>query len=64
MTDDEINVAWSRDIAGLATDALVDAGLLNKNDLDRATAIVAEEIFVRLQMKDRPDGTNWRFQSR
>jgi hypothetical protein len=64
MTDDEINVAWSRDIAGLATDALVDAGLLNKTDLDRATAIISEEIFVRLSMKDRPDRTNWRFQSK
>ena len=63
MTDDEIDGAWSRHVAELATDALVTAGLLTREGMDRATDIVAEEIYVRLAMKDRPDRANWRYQS-
>jgi hypothetical protein len=63
MTDDEINVAWSQSVGGLAADALVDAGLLTKADIDRAHKIIAEEVYVRLAVGDRPDRTNWRYQS-
>ena len=64
MTDDEIDVAWSRHVAELATDALVTGGLLDKSGLERATAIVAEEVYARLAIKDRPDQANWRYQPR
>jgi hypothetical protein len=63
MTDDEIDVAWSKSVAALAADALVDAKLIIKADLDKATAIIAEEVHVRLVAKDRPDRTNWKYKS-
>ena len=45
---------WSRDVAELGVDELVDAGLIRKEDFDRAAAIVAEEIHVRLALGDYP----------
>lgn len=45
---------WSRSVAGLSVDALIDAGLLRKEDLDVAAAVVAEEISVRLALGDYP----------
>ncbi len=45
---------WSEQIAGLAVDALVDAGLVRRDQFDSATAIVAEEILVRLCCNDYP----------
>lgn len=45
---------WSEGIAELAADALVDAGLVRKDDFARATAVIAEEIFVRLILGDWP----------
>jgi hypothetical protein len=39
------------------------AGILPKESLDRATAIVAEEIHVLLALHDRPDRENWRYKS-
>jgi hypothetical protein len=61
MTDDEMDKDWSRQVAELATDALVTAGLLPRDRLEQANAIVAEEIYVRLAMRDRPDRNNWRY---
>jgi hypothetical protein len=61
MTDDEIDVAWSRMVAELAADGLVTAKILAKDDLQKATEIIAEEIYVRLVAGDRPDRTNWRY---
>ena len=61
MTDDEIDVAWSRMVAELAADGLVTAKILAKDDLQKATEIIAEEISVRLVAGDRPDRTNWRY---
>lgn len=55
MTDDEIDLAWSRQVAGLAADALADGKLITKDKIDRAQAIIAEEFYVRLALGDRPD---------
>jgi hypothetical protein len=63
MTDNEIDVAWSRAVAELAADSLVTAMILAKDDLQKATEIIAEEIYVRLVAGDRPDRTNWRYKS-
>ena len=63
MTDNEIDVAWSRAVAELAADSLVTAMILAKDDLQKATEIIAEEIYVLLVAVDRPDRTNWRYKS-
>ena len=46
--------AWSDKIAPLIVDSLLDARLIRHEDLQRATAIVSEEIFVRLCLLDYP----------
>lgn len=46
--------SWSEDVAGLALDALVDCGIVRKEDFDRALSVVAEEILVRLCLGDYP----------
>jgi hypothetical protein len=61
MTDNEIDLAWSRMVAELAADGLVTAKILAKDELQKATEIIAEEVFVRLVAGDRPDRTNWRY---
>jgi hypothetical protein len=61
MTDNEIDLAWSRMVAELAADGLVTAKILAKDDLQKATEIIAEEVFIRLVAGDRPDRTNWRY---
>ena len=47
-------VAWSRHVAGLAVDALIDHGLVRIEDFDRAVSVAAEEINVRLCMTTLP----------
>lgn len=63
MTDNEIDVAWSRMVATLAADALLSASVIVLEDVERASAIIAEEFYVRLAMQDRPDRENWRYRS-
>jgi hypothetical protein len=63
MTDEEIDLAWSRAVAELAADGLVTAGFVLKGDIERATEIIAEEVRVRLVIGDRPDRTNLRYRS-
>ena len=46
---------WSKSVADLAADALIDAGLIQKDQLDEASDVIAEEVLVRLCMNDRPD---------
>ena len=41
-------------MAVLAVDALVDSGLVRKDDFDQAVEVVAEEILVRLSLRDYP----------
>lgn len=50
----ELDKDWSRKVAALAADALVDAGLLRREDAQKAADVVAPEIVVRLAMEDRP----------
>ena len=45
---------WCKQVAIYGVDMLVDHGLLKKEDLDRAADIVAEEILVRLALRDYP----------
>lgn len=50
--------AWSKKVAWLAVDALVDAELVLPDYLDEAAEIVALEILARLAMGDRPPETS------
>jgi uncharacterized protein YqgQ len=52
-TEDTIE-SWSKKVAELGVDSLIDNGLIKKTDFERATTIVAEEIQVRLAMRDYP----------
>jgi hypothetical protein len=45
---------WAKKLGVLIADALVDAKIISKSELPRAAEIAAEEILVRLRMKDRP----------
>jgi len=53
-SDESTQKSWAEKVAGLGVDMLVDHGLVKKKDFARATAIVAEEILVRLSMGDHP----------
>ena len=46
--------AWSDHVAALAADALVEAQLVRRDDFDKAAAVIAEEVFVRLCLHDFP----------
>lgn len=46
---------WTERIASLAVDALRTAKMVKDADLERAVAIVEEEIRVRLALGDLPD---------
>jgi hypothetical protein len=45
---------WSASVAGLAVDALADSGIVDKEDVQRAADIAAEEIWIRLTLGDYP----------
>ena len=47
-------VSWSRSVAALALDRLVDEGFLKREDFDAALGPAAEEIQIRLAMGDYP----------
>ena len=46
--------SWCEKVAALGVDVLIDGELLKREDFERAKAIVAEEILVRLSMGDYP----------
>ncbi len=46
--------SWSEKVAGSGVDMLVDHGLIKREDFERATSIVTEEILVRLAGGDYP----------
>jgi hypothetical protein len=46
--------SWCEKVAALGVDILIDCELVKKEDFDKAKAIVAEEILVRLSMGDYP----------
>jgi hypothetical protein len=45
---------WSDRVAILCSDALFNGGLIRREDLEQATAIISEEVFVRLCLLDYP----------
>ena len=52
MNDDQ----WSKAVAVIVADSLVDGGLLDRAQIPRASEIIAEEIWVRLLCEDYPPG--------
>jgi hypothetical protein len=50
--------SWCKMVAGLGVDTLIDYGLIRAEDFDQATAIVAEEILLRLVIGDYPPPIN------
>jgi len=48
------SLEWSRGVADLVIDALIDAGLVRREDFNQAVEIAAEEINVRLCLNDYP----------
>jgi hypothetical protein len=47
-------VTWSREVAALALDRLIDEGFLKREDFEAALGPAAEEIQIRLAMGDYP----------
>lgn len=45
---------WAASVAAMAVDALVDAGLVAREQFTAARAVVAEEVLVRLCVRDYP----------
>ncbi|WP_299411573.1 hypothetical protein [Acaryochloris sp. IP29b_bin.148] len=45
---------WSDMIGGLTADALLDANIIQKDQFEDACEVIAEEVFVRLCLNDRP----------
>jgi hypothetical protein len=45
---------WASSVAAMAVDALVDAGLVAREQFAAARAVVAEEVLVRLCVRDYP----------
>jgi hypothetical protein len=58
MSADDTLESWSEKVAALGVDVLVDNGLIQKADFERATSIVAEEIRIRLAIGDYPPAEN------
>ncbi len=54
MSAEDTLESWSEKVAALGVDVLVDNGLIQKADFERATSIVAEEIRIRLAIGDYP----------
>jgi hypothetical protein len=50
--------SWSKMVAELGVDILIDYGLIKVEDFEQATAIVAYEILVRLVIGDYPPPRN------
>ncbi len=48
------NESWSRQVAAMSVDALVDHGLIRCEDFEAAVEIAAEEIQIRLALGDYP----------
>lgn len=51
---------WAASVAAMAVDALLDAGLVTRDKFETASAVVAEEIFVRLCCNDYPPPVDYR----
>lgn len=51
--NDEVKI-WSDHIASFVVDALVDCEFVKTEDFEKAAAVAAEEILVRLLLNDYP----------
>jgi hypothetical protein len=51
---DTNDLVWSRKIADLVIDTLVRTKIVATADIERAAALAAEELYVRLALQDRP----------
>jgi hypothetical protein len=54
MDDSKTDQKWSAQIGNVSASTLVAAGVLPASERDRAAAIIAEEVLVRLSLNDRP----------
>jgi ATP-dependent Zn protease len=61
MTQDEIDREWSGLIGGSIADELIVGKVLAEADLERATAIAAQMLYIHLVSGDRPDSANRRY---
>jgi hypothetical protein len=50
----EMPEQWSNRVAALAVDALIYPGIVKREDVEKAIAIVGEEIYARLCVRDYP----------
>lgn len=46
--------SWSKSVASLAVDVMIDAGFIKQEDFDKAVEVMSEEISTRLVMGDYP----------
>jgi hypothetical protein len=46
---------WSDMVAGLIASDLIDAGVISSAQNERAKKIIAEKLFIRLVIGDRPE---------
>lgn len=51
------DIDWAKRLGVLIADALADAKVISKSEMPRAADVAAEEILVRLSMRDRPIAT-------
>jgi hypothetical protein len=58
MEDARTDQEWSERVARYAASTLIDAGVLPDSLQEKATAIIAEEVLVRLIAGDRPPRQN------
>ena len=54
MEDAKTDQEWTDRVGSYSAVTLVLAGLLTESQQERAAAIIAEEILVRLSLRDRP----------
>jgi hypothetical protein len=54
MDDAKTDQEWSVRIGNISAATLVVAGVMTESQRERAAAIIAEEVFVRLSLRDRP----------
>lgn len=54
MEDAKTDQEWSARIGNISAATLVVAGVIPESQEERAAAIIAEEVLVRLSIRDRP----------
>jgi hypothetical protein len=64
MTQNEIDMDWSRIVAEDIADELVAGKVVTENEFARAVAIASQMIHIHLVSGDRPDSANRRYRHR